>query len=88
MAFDRFRPDRYELEEAANCFIGVAAIMDAPRSTSPRHGRAAAAPPYAPGLVSSAVAWSNCMTVPDSFVVTAKPSPASHLVMPATPSAA
>ena len=31
---------------------------------------------------------SNCMTIPDSSVVTARPLPASHLVTPATPSAA
>ncbi|MDG6103902.1 YnfA family protein [Dactylosporangium aurantiacum] len=32
MAFDRFRPDRYDLAGAAICLLGVAVIMYAPRS--------------------------------------------------------
>jgi small multidrug resistance family-3 protein len=31
MAFDRFRPDRYDLAGAAICLIGVVVIMYAPR---------------------------------------------------------
>ncbi len=31
MAFDSFRPDRYDLAGAAICLIGVAVIMYAPR---------------------------------------------------------
>ena len=34
MAFDGFRPDRYDLIGAAVCLIGVAVIMYAPRSAS------------------------------------------------------
>jgi small multidrug resistance family-3 protein len=33
MAFDKFRPDRYDLAGAAICLLGVAVIMYAPRST-------------------------------------------------------
>ena len=32
MAFDKFRPDRYDLLGAAICLIGVAVIMYAPRT--------------------------------------------------------
>jgi small multidrug resistance family-3 protein len=32
MAFDGFRPDRYDISGAAVCLIGVAVIMYAPRS--------------------------------------------------------
>jgi small multidrug resistance family-3 protein len=31
IAFDRFRPDRYDLAGAVLCLIGVAVIMYAPR---------------------------------------------------------
>ena len=31
MAFDKFRPDRYDLTGAAICLLGVAVIMYAPR---------------------------------------------------------
>ena len=31
MAFDKFRPDRYDLAGAAICLVGVAVIMYAPR---------------------------------------------------------
>ncbi|MFP3915194.1 MAG: YnfA family protein [Actinomycetota bacterium] len=34
IAFDGFRPDRYDLIGAALCLIGVAVIMYAPRSAS------------------------------------------------------
>jgi small multidrug resistance family-3 protein len=32
MAVDKFRPDRYDIIGAALCLIGVAVIMDAPRT--------------------------------------------------------
>lgn len=32
MAFDRFRPDRYDLLGAAVCLVGITVIMYAPRS--------------------------------------------------------
>jgi small multidrug resistance family-3 protein len=34
MAFDGFRPDRYDLAGAAVCLLGVAVIMYAPRGAS------------------------------------------------------
>jgi small multidrug resistance family-3 protein len=33
MAFDKFRPDRYDIIGAAICLLGVAVIMYAPRGT-------------------------------------------------------
>jgi small multidrug resistance family-3 protein len=34
MAFDGFRPDRFDLAGAAICLVGVAVIMYAPRSAT------------------------------------------------------